>query len=267
MSQYMTAHPLVLGTQYRLGTHRATYKPSTTCIFIVLVLLLIIVLGIGLVGGINALSDSPFMPFPGGIVILCICLLIVGFILYGIVATYRNRTLRVYVYDYGLIHVGRQFIQSMYWQNVETVWHKVQARTSTDSNGHSSTTYIHTYIVNCIDGTQLKLDGTFARLEQLGKSIEVRTASYLFPGVLKAYQMSQTTVFGPVTVAQQGLYHKAKLLPWTEMKNITIYENQGQIIIKKQGKLFPWAYIKLGDVPNVEVFRMLIQHIRPGAMK
>ena len=68
-------------------------------------------------------------------------------------------------------------------------------------------------------------------------------------------------------MTHQGLYDQAKLLPWTEMKSIKIYENSGEIIIKKQGKMFPWALIKLSDLPNVEVLRMLVQHVRPSAMK
>jgi hypothetical protein len=45
------------------------------------------------------------------------------------------------------------------------------------------------------------------------------------------------------------------------MKSIKIDENYGQIVVKKQGKLFGWVSMALGDLPNVEVFRMLVQHI------
>jgi hypothetical protein len=261
MSQYMIADPLALGAQYRLGNHRTTYKPSTTCSFIFLILVLLFAFGIGLAGGVAYFGSNLFIPFPFVLFILFIWLFIVGLILYGLVETYRNRVLRVFVYDYGLIHVGREFHQSIYWQNVEAVWHNVEKHTSTDSKGHSTTTYIHTYTVRCIDGTQLKLDRTFARLQQLGKSIEVGTAPYIFPRVLKVYQMSQAVVFGPLTVAPWGLSYGGKTLPWTEMKSIKIDENYGLIAIKKQGKLFGWASVALSDLPNVEVFRMLVQHI------
>jgi hypothetical protein len=45
------------------------------------------------------------------------------------------------------------------------------------------------------------------------------------------------------------------------MKSIKIDEYIGEIVIKRQGQLLSWASIELGDLPNVEVFRMLIQHI------
>jgi hypothetical protein len=90
---------------------------------------------------------------------------------------------------------------------------------------------------------------------------EVGTAPYIFPRVLNTYQMSQAVVFGPLTVTPWGLSYREKTLPWTEMKSIKIDENYGQIAIKKQGKLFGWASVALSDLPNVEVFRMLVQHV------
>jgi hypothetical protein len=173
----------------------------------------------------------------------------------------RNRAMRVFVYDSGLIYVGRKSRQTIYWQHVQAVWHQVEKHTSTDSDGSSTTTIVHTYTVDCSDGTRLKLDQTFAHLRQLGRSVEVGTAPYIFPRVLNAYRRSRSVVFGCLTVTSWGLCYRAKTLPWTETKSIEIDEYNGRIAIKKQGKLFGWASIELGDLPNVEVFRMLVQHI------
>jgi hypothetical protein len=62
-------------------------------------------------------------------------------------------------------------------------------------------------------------------------------------------------------VTPQALSYGVKTFPWAEMKSIKIDESYGQIVIKKQGKRFIWASIALGEVPNVEVFRMLVEHI------
>ena len=51
------------------------------------------------------------------------------------------------------------------------------------------------------------------------------------------------------------------MLPWSELKSLKIDEKGGQVEISKQGKLVPWAILKLEDIPNVEVLRMLVQHI------
>ena len=257
MSQHTIDDPLALGVQYQLGNHRATYKPSTISRFIGLTLALFIVIGLleGIIHFQNGLSQ-PLVLFP-----LFICLFIASAVLYGLIETYRNRILRVFVYDNGLIYVGQNSLQCIYWQNVQTVWHKVERQTSSNSNGYSRITIKHTYTVNCIDGTFLKLDDTFAHVRQLGGSLEVETAPYILPGVLSTYQMSQSVVFGPLAVTPEGLRYGAKTLPWTEMESININEYHGQIVIKKRGNLLVWASIGLGNLPNIEVFRMLIQHI------
>lgn len=254
MSQRTIAH---LGAWHRLGNHRATYKPFTTCSVIFGFIFFMIGSVVTLASLLATVISANFFL----LIFTPFGLLFAGAGLHFIVSAYQNRVMRVFVYDYGLIHIGRKSRQCIYWQNVQTVWHKVVEDTSTDSDGHSKTTYIHTYTVNCIDGTQLKLDQTFAHLLQLGRSLEVGTAPYIFPGILKMYQMSRSVVFGSVTVTPQGLSYGAKTLPWAEVKSIKIDEYYGQIVIKKQGKLFIWASIALGDVPNVEVFRMLVQHI------
>ena len=66
---------------------------------------------------------------------------------------------------------------------------------------------------------------------------------------------------GSLTVTAQGLYYGPKLLPWNEMKSIEINKENGHIKIRKQGKWSAWASVKLAEVPNAEIFRMLVEHI------
>lgn len=243
--------------EHQLGNRRATYKPSTTCSIIGGFLFLIIGGVFLLVSWSLAASFAGFFP----LIVTVFGLLWVGITLSGIISAFQNRAMRVFVYDYGLIYIGRTSRRTIYWQHVQAVWHQVEKHTSTDSDGSSTTTIVHTYTVDCIDGTRLTLDKTFAHLRQLGRSLEVGTAPHIFPRVLDEYRRNRSVVFGPVTVTPQGLCYRAKTLPWTETKSIEIDEYNGRIAVKKQGKLFGWASIALGDLPNVEVFRMLVQHI------
>jgi hypothetical protein len=252
MFQHMRTDQEALGAPYQLGNHRATYKPSA--ISQVIFWSFIFILGCA---GIFAAFTS-FDRFSDAIWLCLGGLSFVGIALYGSITAYQNRILRVFVYDYGFIYVGRKDRQALYWQDIEAVWHKVKLRRARRS---SYRTFVHTYIVNGIDGTQLELDNTFAHLRDLGRSLEVGMALYIFPRVLKTYQMSQAVVFGLLTVTTLGLSYRAETLPWTEMKSIKIDEYIGEIVIKRQGQLLSWASIELGDLPNVEVFRMLIQHI------
>jgi len=108
----------------------------------------------------------------------------------------------------------------------------------------------------------LKLNATLENLGQLGESLERETARYLFPLALSAYQMGKPVFFGLLTVTQEGLFYESNRLLWSEVK-MKISEYHDHIVIKKHGKLFCWASVKLSDVPNVQVFKMLLHHIIP----
>ncbi|GHO57375.1 DUF6585 family protein [Ktedonobacter robiniae] len=260
-SSSITNDSLLLGSQYELGNLRATYKPSTSCLIIMLAILvtmgvLATFFGIAFVFMANSL-------FP--LIATVVGLLFIIFPGVGIVQAYRNRVLRVFVYDAGLLYLGRLSTQAVRWQSIQAVWHNVivKTHTSTDGEGHTSTTttYNHVYVLALTDGSTLKLDETFAKLRELGKTIEVETARLIFPTALSTYQTYQTVQFGPVSLTPQAFYLRNDMLSWSELKSINIDESHGNIVIKKHGKLFRWASVSLGDVPNIEVFRMLVQHI------
>lgn len=252
MVERMRTDQDALGAPYQLGNHRATYKPSTISQLLFWSVLF-------LSGGVCIFAACTSFPRLSDVLWFCLGgLLCMGIALSGSITAYQHRVLRVFVYEYGLIYVGRESLQALSWHHVEAVWHQVKIRRSRRS---AYKTFVHTYIVDSIDGTQLKLDHTFAHLRDLGRSLEVGTAPYLFPRVLQTYQMGQPVLFGPLTVTTLGLSYKAEMLPWTEMKSIKIDEYTGEIVITKHRKLLSWATIDSSNLPNVEVFRMLIEHL------
>ncbi len=265
--QQLPADPAFLGAEYELGNHKATYEPATTCQIIMLSVLLavsivgtlVVVLFAAALGGVIGGAFGVVIP----LFFVLIMLFIVGAAIFGIVRAYQNRVMRVMVYDEGLVYVGRENGRVIHWRDVLAVWHNVvvHTHTSTDGQGNTSTStsVSHTYILSCSDGSSLKLDQTFGKLRQLGKMIEMETARYLFPGAFGLFQAGRPVPFGPLALAPYGLYYGQEMLPWNELKSVTINENYGQVVIKKQGKLFRWASVKLGEVPNVEVFRALLQ--------
>jgi len=166
-------------------------------------------------------------------------------------------TLRLFLYDNGLIHVWKTSIQVIFWQNVRTVWHNEIVTRGSEGEKTSS----HIYIISCDDDTVMvisKLSG-FNKIQKIGRAIEKETARYLFPAALNSYQMEQRVVFGPLTVTREGLSHASEMLPWHEVQDIKIVD--GMIMIMKQGKKESWASVGLITVPNVDVFKKLVQHI------
>jgi hypothetical protein len=268
--------PQALGIQYQLGNYRATYKPTVVGVMILYAAYLFFFLvGIYMSGFTTILSSvalgtafSHGNNFPsfalsglfglltGG---LAFGLLFSGLALFGIVWVYRNSGLCVLVYDYGLIYLRRKPLQTIYWQNVREVRHRVRAY---QAGGLLAWLRweAHYYGVSCTDGTLHKLKWIFMK-QQLGKSIERETARYLFPAALNTYQTSHAVAFGPLTLTSQGLYYGSDLLPWSQMESIRI---DGLIVIRQRGRWLRWTSVKLGEVPDVEVFRMLVLHITGG---
>ena len=156
-------------------------------------------------------------------------------------------------------------LQVIPWQNVQAVWHHKIVSNSGPPTYESSSRHIYT--VGCTDGTKITIGNIYQskNIEQIGHMIEKETARYLFPAIWNSYQMGQPIVFGPLTVTSEGLSHQSHLLLWSEMKRIKIV--CGTIEIKKHGKRFDWVSVKLVDVPNIEVFKRLVQHVTSEAAR
>jgi hypothetical protein len=178
MSQHVMADPPILGAQYHLGNHKATYQPR---ILMRQDIAVSIALGIGLsvMYAMLIFVAMPFVAMPfinkiiGSIIVAFIVLLFFSAMSWEI---YRKQVLRVFTYDYGLIHIGRKSSPTIiYWQKVQSVIHKVKV---VGDENYSETR--HVYTLNCTDGTSLRLEeGTFPEFFQLMASIEVETARYL----------------------------------------------------------------------------------------
>jgi hypothetical protein len=134
------------------------------------------------------------------------------------------------------------------------------------SSGGYVTTSRDVYTINCTDGTKITIGKLyqFKNMVQIGHVIETETARYLFPAALNRYRMGQPVVFGPLTVTREGLSHRSQRLPWTRIKRRRILSNEiseSRLVIREPGKRFAWASINL-DAPQVEVFWMLVDHMR-----
>src|SRR5882762_9851288 len=124
-SQHMMDDPLSLGTQYQLGTHRATYKPppisqGISGFIFALALIIICITGIGLIvrgtfDYLDLLSRSVMIVCLGVMAIL-ILLLVIG----SVSDARQTRTLRLFLYDVGLFYV---------WQTSLGLWQGFGPRT------------------------------------------------------------------------------------------------------------------------------------------
>lgn len=116
MSQHNTADPLTLGTQYALGDHKATYQPNT--IVAICLIVLLFVLSVSPLFGLFTLLVTPMPVITLLMQLFIIITVIVSLTALGsffILPAYKNRTLRVFLYEHGLICVGRESHHCIYW--------------------------------------------------------------------------------------------------------------------------------------------------------
>ena len=275
MAQQIAGDAQQLAALHRLGLPIAVYKPSTT--LTVIGGLVAIVFGVAwavvafyIVNSVvSSFSSTGFPPILG----LVIPLFGLVFVLIGglaLLKAFRNRNLRVYVHEQGVVYLKRNGNEVIRWDQIAAVWHKVKKRTSTTSTRNpstgytttsTSTTIYHSYIVQRADGAKVVFDGTFSRLRELGQTIEQGSARYLLPRAIAAFNAGQPVVFGKMYVNFSGVSDGKKTLPWSELKSIKVDENNGTIAIRKQGKWLNWSNLSLSETPNILVFEALVNSI------
>ncbi len=104
------------------------------------------------------------------------------FLLLGLGSIFRaiyNQGMRVVVCTNGVVVIQPSGSGSFYWQDVLTVFHKVQVSSSRNqSTGATSTSIRHAYTVHCRDGRKFVLKSPLARLQDLAETIEVQAARF-----------------------------------------------------------------------------------------
>ncbi|GHO56807.1 DUF6585 family protein [Ktedonobacter robiniae] len=190
---------------------------------------------------LHPINDASFatiwLPICGLVILGCLTVIIV---------LYRGRNRRIYIYEHGLLAVRTNGVEAVRWEEIAIVWHKVTR------NKNSIT---HSYTLQRKDGSEFKLGFFFRTNQKLGSMIEEETARLLFPQARASYQQGQPLYFGPLTLDLSGLTYNTKFLPWNEVEEIQF--GRTVIVVKKQGKIFNWASISYGDIPNQRVLQQL----------
>jgi hypothetical protein len=94
-------------------------------------------------------------------------------------------------------------------------------------------------------------------IEQIGRLLDAGVARVQLPGALRRFNAGQTVSFGPLMVSQNGIATGDKMLPWSEVKEVTT--RRGFVNVNKLGKRLPWASPAVSKIPNYSVFDALVR--------
>ena len=96
----------------------------------------------------------------------------------------------------------------------------------------------------------------------LGDRIEREVVQRQLPGALSALASGVPVHFDKLAISRDGLAYGKHQLPWAEVEELKV--EGGHVTIRKAGKFFKWADLRVGDVPNFGVFQGVVRALAGG---
>lgn len=193
-----------------------------------------------------------------------------------LVHMYRQRGLFVLVYPTGLLRLRRGEVDSYPWSEIGHVRLKVQraevAEITRDAGGSPTACWLPAeaptiqiwnagLTLTRADGVEAHFGPALANYERFAEEVQRRTFPFAWADAWGRFLAGQAVEFGDIEATQSGIRYNGKLLPWREVKELTIA--QGKLSVKQVGKWLPWALLKdMNDVPNPHVLFALIVEAR-----
>jgi hypothetical protein len=187
-------------------------------------------------------------------------LIIAGFLLlFGILAgvnAYQNWNKSVVAYEKGLAYSDNKGVQTWGWHEVE--WFFISITKHYRNGIYVGTTYLYT--LQKTDGSKLKLDNKFKKIESLGQIIGQKAAPLQYDKLLQKLRSGQTVVLGPIAISKDSITMGKKCYSWSEVEQVGI--QKGYISIKKKGGgWFSGASSPVSAIPNLDALFAVVNQL------
>ena len=187
--------------------------------------------------------------------------LILGIVLFfpgiwALVNAHSNWNKSVTVYKRGLVYSDNQGVQIWYWQDIE--WFYVSVTKHYNSGFYMSSR--HQYVLRKADGSKLKLDNKFEKIEIMGPLIGRKIAPYQYQKLLRNIRAGKTVKLGQVTIGRHNLAIHGRTYPWEEVEAFEL-KNGYAGIKKRGGGWFSGARAPVSSIPNLDALFTVVAHI------
>jgi hypothetical protein len=180
-------------------------------------------------------------------------------LLLGILAAvnaFRSWNKSVVVYEKGLAYSDNNGVQTWGWQEVE--WFFVAITKHYHNGIYTGTTYLYT--LQKADGSRLKLDNKFKKIESLGQFVGQKVAPFQYDRITQKLRSGQTVALGPIAISKDSIAIGKKNYLWTEVEQVGI--QKGYVSIKKKaGGWFSGATTPVSAIPNLDAFFAVVNQI------
>jgi hypothetical protein len=197
--------------------------------------------------------------------------------LFGIfllVHMYRNRGLFILIYPTGLLRLRHGEVDSFPWAEVKHIRLKVQRTEpefTRDHDGEPLSCWLPADIptfklwdagltVARDDGVEVHFGPALSEYAALAEEVQKRTFATLWTRLRDRFRAGDRIDFGELEAGPVGIRHNGKLLPWREVKELTV--SQGKLSVKQAGKWLPWALLDMMSVPNPHLLFALADEAR-----
>jgi len=186
-----------------------------------------------------------------------------------------GRSLRVFVFSWGVSWVDGAEEISASWREVTHVW-----RAITRHYANGSPTYTdYRYTLRLADGWSRSFRGalpargarasgavrlrpipgttTPVTIEQLGRLLESGVTRAQLPEVIDRFTAGQAIAFGPLALSVSGIAAGSQSLPWSQIE--AVQTRKGLVSVRKSGRLLAWKRAQVSQIPNYLVFDALVR--------
>ncbi len=166
-----------------------------------------------------------------------------------------------YTFERGVIlKRGQQTPVVCRWEDVETVWRIPGINWYARRQQHILPQRLWAYTIQLRDGVKYTLTRLNIKQESLGKIIKEQVVPLQLPAIADAFQAGQTLTFGRVRVSQQGITVDTHLLPWPQVKSVSLEGNRLVVYNITQRK--PWQRLQAKHIPNLFLLFALADYAR-----
>ncbi len=167
-----------------------------------------------------------------------------------------------------LAHLFEQgFIISLGGQTTSARWDEITSVTQKMTRIYHygivvGTNYLYT--ITLANGETVRVNNAFAKIAQLGGTIQRMSMHALLPRAVAAYQSGVALSFGKISISQAGASNGKETVPWSSITQFSL-QNLA-VVIRRKDKRLPWLMTAIASTPNVSVLMALVGRIQSGAL-
>ena len=152
---------------------------------------------------------------------------------YRLLKLFYNQDLRVLIFAEALVHTKAKTTKVVRWDDVAFLWEKFEQVSINFTPVYTT----HQYKIETCRGEKLVLGRTLKQIDLLGLALKNKIGERLVPRIVQSLKAGQTERFGVLSLNNQGITCKGKLLTWDEVKGIKLV--QGRIHINTIRRSWP----------------------------